>query len=140
MADFYSDSNERLQPAPKSRAGAFGRGILEPTEPGQVHAISRADRAARRGTWSLACTPNTHAAHAKNRFSSPTAVTTRSAPCAVGHGAWPVVERVQSLPGKRGFDPKSAASCARVPKAAVCAYLDAGISCGPSFEEAQVGL
>ena len=137
MADFYSHSNERLQPAPKSRAGVFGRRILEPVEPGQVHAISRADRAARRGTWPLACTPNTHAAHAKNRFSSPTVLTRRSAPCAVGHGAWPLVEPVRPLPGNRGSDPKSAASCARVPKAAVRAYLNVAIRCGPSFEEAQ---
>ena len=119
MADFYSHSNERLQPSPKSRAGAFGRGILERVEPGPVHAISRADRAARRGTWSLACTPNSRAVRAKNRFSSPTVLTRRSAPYAVGHGAWPLMERARPLPGNRGSDPKSAASCAGVTKAAV---------------------
>jgi hypothetical protein len=100
VADFYSHSNERLQPSPNSRGGPFGRGILERVEPGQVHAISRADRAARRGTWSLACMPNAHAARAKNRFSSPTALTGRSSPCAVGH-AWPLMERVRPLPGNR---------------------------------------
>ena len=119
MADFYSHSNERLQPAPNSRGGAFGRGILERMEPGQVRAIFRADRAARRGTWSLACTSNTRAARAKNRFSSPTVLTRRSAPCAVGHGSWPLMERVRPLPGNRGSDPKSAASCAGLTKAVV---------------------
>jgi putative transposase len=33
VADFHSHSNERFRPAPKSRAGAFGHGILEPVEP-----------------------------------------------------------------------------------------------------------
>ncbi len=111
VAELSSQSSHRLRPPPVSR-GAFRHGVPGPAVLsllGQPDAIGGADREVKRGTLSLACSPNPDADRSKNSPASRPARTRRYAPCpTVGHRVWPLMEGTRQSFSDRRSDAKSA--------------------------------
>ena len=114
-------SSHRLRPPPVSK-GAFRHGVPEPAGLfllGQPDAICSADREVKRGTLSLACSPNTDADRSKNTSVSPPARTRRYAPCpTIGDGAWPLMESARQSSSDRRSHAKAAVWSSGVTEAA----------------------
>ena len=111
VAELSSQSSHRLRPSPVSRE-AFLHGVPEPAVLfllGQPDAICGADREVKRGTLSLACSPNTDADRSKNSSASRPARTRRYAPCpTIGLGARPLMESARQSSSNRCSHAKSA--------------------------------
>ena len=88
--------------------GAFRHGVPEACGLfllGQPDAICGADCEVKRGTLSLACSPNTDADRSKNSSASRSARTRRYAPCpTIGHGAWLLMESATQSSSDRRSD------------------------------------